>query len=80
MRTLFGAHPVSPLIARFRPLNGAVLTPVDANRGSAGNYLIQMALSKKTCPNLGAESMIRPVFRLLQGSAKMRVTPASQPR
>ena len=70
MRTGFGACPVRPLIDRFRPLVHPVGTPIRANRRSSRNYLIQMALSKKTRANLGAESIIRPVSRLLQGSGE----------
>jgi hypothetical protein len=35
-----------------------------------------MALSTTTKSNSSVESMIHPVFPLLQGSAKMRATPA----
>jgi len=60
--------PVRPLIARFRPLQGEVRTPVRGNRAASLKPLIEMALSKKSQANSGAKSIIHPVFPLLQGS------------
>jgi hypothetical protein len=52
------------------------MAPVRRHREAAGKYLIFMALSKMTGSNLGAETMIRPVSPLLQGSGEI----AGEPR
>jgi len=63
-------HPVCPLIGRFRPLQGAVGPAIRAPCSMGTKYLIQRIFSPMTPANLRAESRIRPVFRLLQGSRR----------
>jgi hypothetical protein len=62
--------PAIPLIARFGPRDRRKMPPVGPRREAAYKYLIYTALSRMTGSNLSAESMIRPVSPLLQGSAK----------
>jgi hypothetical protein len=63
-------HPVRPLISQFRPLRGDVRPPARASRSTLTNYLIQRALSRMNVADLPAQKIIRPVFRLLQGSKR----------
>jgi hypothetical protein len=62
------ASPAPTLLYRLRPLRDAVGSPVRVSRNSTSKYLIQMALSRTTSANSRAQKIIRPVFRLLQGS------------
>ena len=71
-------HPVRPLIGRFRPLQGGHPSPVPESRFAASNYLSQIALSRTTAANLPGTKIIRPVFRLLQGS-RCALSAAAQP-
>ena len=58
-----------PLIARFGPPDRRKLSPVRRRREAACKCLIYMELSRMTGPNLGAESMIRPVLPGFTGVA-----------
>ena len=64
--------PASTLIARFRPLQGGVGSPVHPHPNRAYKHLILLDLSRIIRTNLSAVSIIHPVFRLLQGSALSR--------
>ena len=66
------AYPVRPLIERFRPLRGWRRAPVRAHRVRAPKYLIRTVLSGELGVNLRAQSIIHPVFRVLQGSGHHR--------
>ena len=67
MNRRLAASPARPLIARFGPPNWRKKLPVRPRPAAACKCLIYIALPRNTGSNLGAKSMIRPVFPLLQG-------------
>ena len=63
-------RPIPPPARRPEP-------PVRANRGPARNYLMELPLSDITQANFCDESIVQPVFTLLQGSGRVRQAPAA---
>jgi hypothetical protein len=68
----FVASPVVPLIGRLRPLFDARNHPVGARRRLVRKALIRLTLSVMRGPDFSAGSIIRPIFRLLQGGELRR--------
>src|SRR5271166_6835234 len=71
-----GCLPCCPSDRPIGPPEERSQTPVRSNHRSAFKWLIQMALSTITQANFSAESIILPVFPLLQGSGDFRQSPA----
>ena len=72
MNRRLAPSPASPLIARFGCPDWRKWPPVRPCRQAAGKYLIRIALSRITGSKFSAESTIRPVLPLLQGSVGAR--------
>src|SRR6516164_4593242 len=64
--------PCSPPDRPIRPPARQIQAPVRSNRTNSSKLLILNVLPRIKRANLSAESIIRPVFRLLQGSGICR--------
>jgi hypothetical protein len=70
--------PCSPPDRPIRPRERRKSPPASPRRQAASKWLIYMVLSRMAGSNLSAESMIRPVCPLLQGSGKLSESLAYQ--
>jgi hypothetical protein len=75
MKRRLAPSPASPLIPRFGRPDRQKQPPVRRRQEASGKCLIYITLSRMRGSNLSIESMIRPVFPLLQGRGICRRAP-----